>query len=220
MKSSVRPPAEPRHSAAAGSPSGVSSPSARPASASDEVRIGVAGRRDYPASARRDSADATRSGRIVRSAASGTSAGAQDDREERGQADIAALKADDNAAGSVAHIAGQRVDRDQRQATESTATGSQPRTGGESPGVGGTPTTASGKEKPRRSAGKAVKGDRSKPVKPEAAPPSVPGARLSAYAEEAAELLAGLSPDRRRSEDGAADAANDARPTGKESTKD
>ena len=216
MKSPVRPPAEPRHSTAAGSPSSVSSPPARPASASDEVRIGVAGRRDYPASARRDNADATRSGRIVRPPASGTSAGTQDDREERGQADIAALKAGEHSADSVAHIAEQRVDPDQPPTTGDNSTG----IGGESPGLGGTPTTASGKEKPRRSAAKGAKGDRSKPAKPEAAPPSVPGARLSAYAEEAAELLAGLSPDRRRNEDGGADAATDTRPTGKESAKD
>jgi hypothetical protein len=51
------------------------------------------------------------------------------------------------------------------------------------------------KDKTRRTTGKS-KAERSKPAKPDT--PSVPGARLSAYAEEAAELLAGLSPDRRR----------------------
>ena len=190
------------------------------------VRIGVAGRRDYPASARRDNPDANRSDRAARPTAPQTGGGAQNEREERGQADIAAPTDNAAAAGSVAHIAGQRIDSDQA-VTESTAAGSKsPATGGNSTGiggeptgVGGKPTAANGKEKPRRSAGKAAKGDRTKPAKSEAVPPSVPGARLSAYAEEAAELLAGLSPDRRRrKEDGDADAEKD--PTSTEPATD
>jgi hypothetical protein len=204
MKSSTRPSGEPRTGAPTGSPGVVPSANAAPSAgavssaaatpaggtpSTDAVRVGVAGRRDYPAIARRDSADITRSGRTGRpTSTSATSGPVQAEREERGQTDAATPKAAENtvATKSGNHIAEQRIDSD------------QPRTDSVS-------TEAGGKAKTRRPGGKAAKTDRTKSAKPEAAAPSVPGARLSAYAEEAAELLAGLSPDRRRrKQDGAA----------------
>jgi hypothetical protein len=166
----------------------------------------VAGRRDYPASARRDNAELTRPGRTGRPpATSATGAPEQGEREERGQIDVAVPKAEAEtavAAKGGSHIAEQRVDSD------------QPRTDAVS-------TEAAGKVKTRRAGGKTTKVDRTKSPKPEAAAPSVPGARLSAYAEEAAELLAGLSPDRRRPKpDDAADPAEETRSARKEPAKD
>jgi hypothetical protein len=142
-------------------------PSTRPPSSTDAVRVGVAGRRDYPAGTRRDNP----SGSDRTDRPTGTS-----------ETGVPELKAGEKTGGTTqsgSHIAEQRVDSD------------EPRPDARS-------TEASGKDKPRRGAGKATKTDRTKSAKPSAAEPSVPGARLSAYAEEAAELLAGLSPDRRR----------------------
>ena len=194
MKSSTRPPGEPRSAAAPGSPTVVQSstlaaPPVRPAS-TDAMPVGVAGRRDYPASARRDT-DAARSGRpgglIAKAATSGSKPTAAEER---------------TATKGGNHIAEQRVDSEQ----------SPP-----DPTVAG----AGGKAKARRAAAKSTKADRTKPAKPETAAPSVPGARLSAYAEEAAELLAGLSPDhQRRKPDAAAEPVTDAGSTGKKPAKD
>ena len=162
--------------------------SGEPPSSADALRVGVAGRRDYPASTRRDNA-------------SGSTGAGRPTATATGDAPKAGEKVPAAAHGG-SHIAEQRVDADQpRQDAASTEAG--------------------GKEKPRRTAGKTTKADRTKPAKPTAAAASVPGARLSAYAEEAAELLAGLSPDRRRrKEDDTPAEAKETGSTRKEPAKD
>jgi hypothetical protein len=162
--------------------------SGEPPSSADALRVGVAGRRDYPASTRRDNA-------------SGSTGAGRPTATATGDAPKAGEKVPAAAHGG-SHIAEQRVDADQpRQDAASTEAG--------------------GKEKPRRTAGKTTKADRTKSAKPTAAAASVPGARLSAYAEEAAELLAGLSPDRRRrKEDDTPAEAKETGSTRKEPAKD
>jgi hypothetical protein len=187
MKSSTRLPGEPRSAVPSGLP--TAAPPIRPASSTDAVPVGVAGRRDYPASARRDS-DAARSGRTGGPTAKGASSSKPMAEEES------------TASKGGGHIAEQRVDS-KHSPLDSTA------------------AEAGGEPKARRAAAKVTKTDRTKPAKPETAPPSVPEARLSAYAEEAAELLAGLSPDRRRrKEDSAAERATEARSTMRKPAKD
>jgi hypothetical protein len=193
MKSPTRQPGEPRSSVPPGSPTAVPSSTiaaapVRPVSSTDAVRIGVAGRRDYPASARRDN-DAARSGRTGAPAAKPASSASKPMAGE-----------DTSATTAGNHIAEQRVDSDQ----------SSPY-----------PTAAEAGGKARRAAARATKPDRTKSAKPETEAPSVPGARISAYAEEAAELLAGLSPDRRRrKQDGAANQATEPPSARKEPAKD
>jgi hypothetical protein len=203
MKSPIRPSGEPRSTTTttttttttAASPAAASSPTAaaapaRPASSTDAVRVGVAGRRDYPASTRRDHANG--SDRTDGATVTSVTVGSSPKTGEKPAAEVQ----------SAGHIAEQRIDSDRPRPDS-----------GSIQGVG--------KERARRATGKSVKADRAKPVKPAAAEASVPGARLSAYAEEAAELLAGLSPDHRRRKPGATpDAAKDARSTRQEPAKD
>jgi hypothetical protein len=211
---SATPPARTTESAFA-SPDGQDQPTTTPNRANVSTRIGVAGRRDYPAPAKRDNLPPAiaRPTEVAPAAAKPASVApptatkpADVPTTAERQADFAPTAAD---PAGIPSTAGHRADTAPTATGPADTTQAPTRTNGM--GAETTTTTDLGQERAPR-AETHIAEQRVKTASTEAKPPtkpgnprtadsdgpSVPGARHSDYAEEAAELLAGISQNRRR----------------------